>query len=152
MTGIRQGRGQYACTKGGEGMHKTKNSKFRFKAVVTGLAGSVAVCIALTALCAALVSGEKLGVKSIPAASGIIVGLGASVGAYIGAKGAGERMLVYAGAVGGGLLLALLLGNLLFVQAPPAGWLRVGASVLAGTLLAGLLAGKRRKPSFRRKR
>lgn len=108
-----------------------------WKRLLRALVLALGISFAAAALAASLVRGGIVQPVGIPAAGWTAAGLGAFAGAaYMSAKAETRRLLAAEClAVGYGLLL--LLGNLLFVQAPPRGagivfLICVGASAVAG--------------------
>lgn len=110
-----------------------------WKRLVRALALALGVSFAAAALAASMVRGGILKPAGITAAAWTAAGLGAFAGAaYLSAKAEGKRLLA-ALALAGAYLLALLLGNLLFVPSPPRGapglmLVCTGAATAAGLL------------------
>ena len=104
-----------------------------------GSAADLGFLLVLTAIASALVLSGVIGQGSIPTAS------------LIAARGFSQRRLLSTLACTAGYLLVLLLGNLLFVSAPPDGVLWVAAPALAASTLACLLvSGKPKRGRHRR--
>ena len=107
-----------------------------------GSAAELGFLLVLTAIASALVLSGVIGQGSIPTAF---------AGSLIAARGFSQRRLLSTLACTAGYLLVLLLGNLLFVSAPPDGVLWVAAPALAASTLACLLvSGKPKRGRHRR--
>ena len=118
--------------------------------IAIGSAAGLALMLALTALASVLVLRGVIGQGSIPAAGLCASALAAFAGSLFAAKGFAQRRLLYTLASTGGYLLLLLLGNLLFVSAPPGGILWVAVPALGAAIFAALLASRKPKRSRRR--
>ena len=109
-----------------------------------GSAADLGFLLVLTAIASALVLS---GVTASLCANA----LAAFAGSLIAARGFSQRRLLSTLACTAGYLLVLLLGNLLFVSAPPDGVLWVAAPALAASTLACLLvSGKPKRGRHRR--
>ena len=116
-----------------------------------GSAADLGFLLVLTAIASALVLSGVIGQGSIPTASLCANALAAFAGSLIVARGFSQRRLLSTLACTAGYLLVLLLGNLLFVSAPPDGVLWVAAPALAASTLACLLvSGKPKRGRHRR--
>lgn len=116
-----------------------------------GSAADLGFLLVLTAIASALVLSGVIGQGSIPTASLCANALAAFAGSLIAARGFSQRRLLSTLACTAGYLLVLLLGNLLFVSAPPDGALWVAAPALAASTLACLLvSGKPKRGRHRR--
>ena len=116
-----------------------------------GSAADLGFLLVLTAIASALVLSGVIGQGSIPTASLCANALAAFAGSLITARGFSQRRLLSTLACTAGYLLVLLLGNLLFVSAPPDGVLWVAAPALAASTLACLLvSGKPKRGRHRR--
>ena len=116
-----------------------------------GSAADLGFLLVLTAIASALVLSGVIGQGSIPTASLCANALAAFAGSLIAARGFSQRRLLSTLACTAGYLLVLLLGNLLFVSAPPDGVLWVAAPALAASTLACLLvSGKPKRGRHRR--
>ena len=116
-----------------------------------GSAADLGFLLVLTAIASALVLSGVIGQESIPTASLCANALAAFAGSLIAARGFSQRRLLSTLACTAGYLLVLLLGNLLFVSAPPDGVLWVAAPALAASTLACLLvSGKPKRGRHRR--
>ena len=116
-----------------------------------GSAAALGFLLVLTAIASALVLSGVIGQESIPTASLCANALAALAGSLIAARGFSQRRLLSTLACTAGYLLVLLLGNLLFVSAPPDGVLWVAAPALAASTLACLLvSGKPKRGRHRR--
>ena len=115
-----------------------------------GSAADLGFLLVLTAIASALVLSGVIGQGSIPTASLCANALAAFAGSLIAARGFSQRRLLSTLACTAGYLLVLL-GNLLFVSAPPDGVLWVAAPALAASTLACLLvSGKPKRGRHRR--
>ena len=116
-----------------------------------GSASDLCFLLVLTAIASALVLSGVIGQGSIPTASLCANALAVFAGSLITARGFSQRRLLSTLACTAGYLLVLLLGNLLFVSAPPDGVLWVAAPALAASTLACLLvSGKPKRGRHRR--
>ena len=116
-----------------------------------GSAADLGFLLVLTAIASALVLSGVIGQGSIPTASLCANALAVFAGSLITARGFSQRRLLSTLACTAGYLLVLLLGNLLFVSAPPDGVLWVAAPALAASTLACLLvSGKPKRGRHRR--
>lgn len=107
-------------------------------------------CVDGNRVCAGAEPGV-IGQGSIPTASLCANALAAFAGSLIAARGFSQRRLLSTLACTAGYLLVLLLGNLLFVSAPPDGVLWVAAPALAASTLACLLVSGKPKRGRRRR-
>ena len=115
-----------------------------------GSAADLGFLLVLTAIASALVLSGVIGQGGIPTASLCANALAAFAGSLIAARGFSQRRLLSTLACTAGYLLVLL-GNLLFVSAPPDGVLWVAAPALAASTLACLLvSGKPKRGRHRR--
>ena len=116
-----------------------------------GSAADLGFLLVLTAIASALVLSGVIGQGSIPTASLCANALAVFAGSLITARGFSQRRLLSTLACTAGYLLVLLLGNLLFVSAPPDGVLWVATPALAASTLACLLvSGKPKRGRHRR--
>ncbi len=123
-----------------------------WQTVLCAAAVSLGVTAALTALLAAMVTGGILSQQTIAAAAVIAVGIGAFAGALYAARRVEEKKLIAASLSAAAYVFLLLMGNLLFVDAPPIGIGRVGLSCLCAAAAAGLLSARSRKRAHGAKR
>lgn len=116
--------------------------------MLTAAAVSLAVTATLAALTAALVTGGILQLGLTKAASVAAAGIGALAGALYAARRTEGRKLVIAALSAAAYAFLLLMGNLLFVDAPPLGIGKITVSCLCAALIAGLLAARGRKRPY----
>lgn len=149
--GIKAVEWTYAVAKGGERMARKKGVRSIPAQLAIGSAADLGFLLVLTAIASALVLSGVIGQGSIPTASLCANALAAFAGSLIAARGFSQRRLLSTLACTAGYLLVLLLGNLLFVSAPPDGVLWVAAPALAASTLACLLvSGKPKRGRHRR--
>ena len=118
--------------------------------IALGAAAELGLMLLLTAASSALALRGVIGQGSIPTAGLCANALAAFVGSVLAARGFAQRKLLYTLASAAGYLLLLLLGNLLFVSAPPDGACWVVLPALGAAILAALLASRKPKRSRRR--
>lgn len=116
-----------------------------WQTLLCAAAVSLGVTAALAALLAAMVTGGMLPQQATAAAAVIAAGIGAFAGALYAACRVEEKKLIAAALSAAAYVFLLLMGNLLFVDAPPLGIGRVGLSCLCAATAAGLLAARSRK-------
>ncbi len=106
---------------------------------------SLAAAITLAALIAALVLGGIVQQRQIEGAAVFAAGIGALAGAFYAVKMAEQKKLAAAALGAAVYAFVLLMGNLLFVDAPPVGIGRIGCVCLGAAALASLIAARRPK-------
>ena len=118
--------------------------------IMFGLAADTACLLAFLAIASALVLGGVIGQGSISKAALTANGFAVFAGSLIAGGGCAQKKLLMIMASCGAYVLVLLLGNLLFVSAPPSGILAVAGPAFCAALIAALLVS--RKPKTKRRR
>ena len=130
-------------------MGKKKASRSTASRILIGSAADLGLMFLLSAAAAAMVLGGAIGQGSIRTAALAANAIAVFGGSLIAAKGFNRQKLLMTLASAGGYLLVLLLGDLLFIGAVPAGAGAVALPALGAALAAAVLAS--RKPKGRRK-
>ena len=132
-------------------MAKKKGTRSIPVQLAIGSAADLGFMLGLTAIASALVLSGVIGQGGIPAAGLCANAMAVFLGSLIAARGFSQRRLLSTLTCTAGYLLVLLLGNLLFVSAPPDGVLWVAVPALAASTLACLLVSGKPKRGRRRR-
>ena len=118
--------------------------------IAFGLAADAGCLLVFLTAASALVLGGMIGQGSIDRAALVANGMAVFVGSLLAGRFCAQRKLPMILASCGVYILILLLGNLLFVSAPPSGILAVAGGAFCAALIAALLSSRRPKSKRRR--